>query len=160
MAWADIPDFVDGVPVASTDIAALAYNLEYIRRPASQVNTITSNLVFPITQPNWTFMGSNYEATIETTGGMVMVWLSGTMRHTGNIPGQYFHLDIEVDGVLMGNPSWGLFINSSVADGHQFTYPILGLSAGTHVFKLYYKISGGATVMTLYATHVFGVREM
>lgn len=92
---------------------------------------------------------TNLSLTITTTGGNVMVGYSGTVRI--DTVGAHVHLNVDVDGSVVAADdgivsmrSTGVTINSM-----SFVYLVTGLSAGSHTFKLQWKVS--SSTATLYA---------
>ncbi|MGB1285072.1 MAG: hypothetical protein ACPG7F_00950 [Aggregatilineales bacterium] len=92
---------------------------------------------------------TNLSLTITTTGGNVLVGFSGTARI--DTTGAHIHLNLDVDGSavatddgLVSMRSTGVTINPM-----SFTHLVTGLSAGSHTFKLQWKVS--SSTATLYA---------
>lgn len=93
--------------------------------------------------------GTNFSLTITTTGGNVLVGFSGTVRI--DTVGAHVQLNVDVDGSVVAADdgivsmrAGGVTINSM-----SFTYLVTGLSAGSHTFKLQWKVS--SSTATLYA---------
>lgn len=86
-------------------------------------------------------------ATITTTGGDVFVTFTGNFKHS---TGGQIYLDLSVDGTLQaGAPgaSEGIVAKTvtSAAPGEPlgFTWWVVGLSAGSHLFKVAWKVNSG-----------------
>jgi len=92
---------------------------------------------------------SDFSLEITTAGGDVMVGLSGgTLDNT--IAGTIVYMDVEVDGVRIGGDD-GIFGNRITDAGGKeqmsFVHLLFGLTPGTHIFKLQWKVSAGTSVM-------------
>lgn len=83
--------------------------------------------------------------TITTTGGDVLVGFSGSIEeNTGAL--EFVYLDVAVDGTRRGGDDGILMIGNTVSTEPQvmsFVYLVTGLSAGSHTFKLQWKVSAG-----------------
>jgi hypothetical protein len=111
---------------------------------------------------------TNLALTIETSGGDVLVGFHGLVGTSVTTnPMAYF--DIEVDGNLIGDDD-GIFAVRHSAGVHvaaSFVRLITGLSAGSHTFKLKWKVNGATGYLyanpgtTYYNLHPqFWVREV
>lgn len=86
---------------------------------------------------------TNLALTIITTGGNVKVYFHGSF-YQGS--GEYA-LDVAVDGVRHGSDDGILVFSGGVNIAQSFTRLIEGLAAGSHTFKLQWKISAGTATM-------------
>lgn len=91
--------------------------------------------------------GGNFNLSIETTGGDVLVGFIGSIRVLTSSGDDFLWLNVLVDttdvaaddGVLVYSPS-----NNDVAV-ISFVYLVTDLSAGTHSFKLRWRVNSGRT---------------
>lgn len=92
---------------------------------------------------------TNLSATITTAGGNVLVGFTCVVDNNG---ANYNYLNLDVDGATVVGDD-GLVVTQEGAAGERqqavFTFLVTGLSAGSHTFKLQWKVSAGTA--TLYA---------
>lgn len=83
--------------------------------------------------------------TIVTSGGDVLVGFAGSLLGTSRA-----YLDVAVDGVAFGGDDGIMLVqNTGASVGASFVILVTGLAAGSHTFKLQYKVDSGSA--TLYA---------
>lgn len=150
--WTLMNDLTTGDLVTEADMDALRGNLEYlldpnhqlIRRDAGTYSTTSTSFVD--VDP------TNLALTLETHGGPVLVSLTGA--GSMNSIGALTYFDVEVDGVRAGSSSAsgaGLIAYTSPAASTQqnvsFSFLVTGLAAGTHTFKLQWRVSSTTTYL-------------
>ena len=153
--WTLMNDLSTGDLVTEADMDALRGNLEYlldpnhqrIRRDDAGDYATTSTVFVDVDATHLTL-------TLETHGGPVLVFLTGTASMSG--VGSLTYFDVAVDGVRAGTPSAsgaGLTTFTSPAASTQhnvsFSFLVTGLAAGVHTFKLQWRV--GSTTGYLYA---------
>ena len=120
-------------------LAAASY-----KRPPSTGNYTTTSTTFADVD------GSNTNLTISTGAHRVMIMFTGTAKNSTNTFSVYF--DVDIDGTRFGNGDAGIIrIQSAPAGGlhnASFTVVTSALSAGSHTFKLRWRVDGNtATIM-------------
>ena len=121
-------------------------NLTVLKDPASEMSELTQ---YSTTSTSWTDVdGTNLSFTITTEGGDVIIGFSGTgQAGAGGQTTAYF--DVDIDGTRMGGDDGLIFESGNSATNeemyHNLSFVLLkeGLSAGSHTFKLQWKVSGG-----------------
>lgn len=88
----------------------------------------------------------DFVLTITTNGGDVLVHFHGNVYNTG--ANGVSQLDVEVDGTRIGYASGMMYAQEGNSESTTFTRLITGLSAGSHTFKLQWKVLAGTGVLT------------
>lgn len=104
-----------------------------------------------ITSNSATFVdvdGTNFSLQITTVGGDVFVHFHGTVFHSaGAGSNKRVFFDVDVNGARTGGDDGIMSVTISSGDPDEcavtFTRLITGLGAGTHTFKLQWKMSAG-----------------
>jgi hypothetical protein len=126
-------------------------NLEYLKTPPADAYILNESGDYSTTSTSFVNVdGTKLALTIATAGGDVLVGFSGIASNTSG--GGRVYLDVEVDTVRTGGDDGLVLITSSSASHAQnitFLKLVQGLSAGSHTFKLQYKVSTGTG--TIYA---------
>lgn len=91
--------------------------------------------------------GTNLSITINSATGRAWVTFHGTLYSNGDVSA-LGRLDVTVDGTRIGGTD-GLATQfwTTAAAHMQIHHPVLGLTPGSHTFKLQWKIGGGAAYM-------------
>lgn len=149
--WTAVPFTVSNLNTQIRD------NLEALKNPPSEYynadessNYSTTSLTF--TNVDGTDTEGKFRHTITTAGGDVFVHLHCNVITSAGADRVFF--DVTVDGTAIGGTDGiiGAAVPGTTAPGIpvSFTRLIPGLSAGSHVFRLQWKVDSGTTV-TLYA---------
>lgn len=155
MAWATPKiDWSNGELVTATDLNAIGENLAGLQNRATAVG-ITTRWIESRTTTFADVDSDNFNLTITTMGGDVLVAFSGSVDHDEDARGYY---DIEVDGTRLGASS-GIRQDKKIDQVVvTFTHLIQGLDAGSHTFKLQWRTNTGELEMAPYSQ--FWVREL
>src|SRR5260221_5905875 len=154
MPWTTPPTFTPGQVVTATDLNSyLRDNPSYLLgRPNSAIRR--NNGSDYTTSPS-SFVdidGTNLAITFVLSGTAVLITFAGALRTAA--ARQQADFDVTVDGVRYGLGNNGLISinipNASVDNLVSFAVLVSGLAAGTHTFKLQWKVSG--STLTLRAT--------
>jgi hypothetical protein len=152
--WTAMNDLSTGDLVTEADMDAIRGNIEYLLDP-NHARTRRDTASYTTTSTTFVDVdATNLAISLETHGGPVLVSVAGAASMTG--VGALTYFDLEVDGVRQGSASGsgaGLVAFTSPAASHQhnisLAHLVTGLAAGTHTFKLQWRVS--ATTATLYA---------
>lgn len=166
MAWTEIATLTQGQVITHTILNQMNDNIEYLRQPNDAVSTIIGTVT--TTSATLVSMGTDFEKTIVTYGGPVLVLLTGPVKVTGaDVQGTF---DIEVNSVLIGGAGISFFVGETNAGtfvnrpAYNCTigYLIDGLSAGTYTFKMMWAVAATGTLQlgTGGVANRFIVREM
>ncbi|MCY4071253.1 MAG: hypothetical protein OXG60_08130 [Chloroflexi bacterium] len=153
MAWTTPKtDWETGALVSPGDLNAVSENLAELDRVRKTIAAHTTKADISIPNSS-TFVdiGNNFNLTITTAGGDVLVHFHGT------VTAHDFKLDLDIDGTRQGDADHGLRRGGGHADNElvNFTRLVQNLSAGSHTFKLQ-----GKHDTTLRAGAQFWVREI
>jgi len=131
---ADIVDNLDALKDPPTDHYELDEVSDYTTSSTSFTDVDATNLAMSVT----------------TTGGDVIVEFHGTMMVNATY---FFMLDIDVDGSREGGDDGILSFENASGEVKpvSFSRLITGLAAGSHTFKLQWKVMNGAATVTLSA---------
>lgn len=145
-------------------------NLDALKNPPTAVyESIGRSTDFSTTSTSFTDVGAEMELTITTTGdgaggnGDVFVWLLGALYSSTAIR---IYFRVLMDGAVQ-NADDGLLVSEGTGlRPISFLIPIRGIAAGSHSFKLQWKVSSGTGVLCANAgtstrdiKAQFGVRE-
>ena len=151
MAWTTPKtDWETGELVAASDMNEIGENLATLKQPATAVYTTTENIT-DRSRNSFADVDSNFNLTLITTGGDVMVHFHGSLSYGDR------KFDVEVDGSRIGDSNHGLWSTHPHDYQVSLTHLIQGLSAGSHTFKLQSK---GGDSRTLRTGTQFWVREI
>ncbi len=128
----------------------LVDNLDYLNnRPSDEY---TADEVSDYTTTSTTFVdvdATNFSLTIETNGGDVRVGFRGNVAYASQNLEVYF--DVVVDGTPVGGDDGlnGQRVTLGLAPGFNVSFDayITGLSAGSHTFKLQWKVSRDTAIL-------------
>lgn len=146
MSWTT-PKTWTSEPLTSLDLnTQLRDNLEALKDPPTASYTLNETSNYTTTSTAFVDIDATRLAlTITTSGGDVMAHFHGVI---GAAAGRV-NLDLDVDGVRHAGDD-GLTRLDTITAPVSFTRLIRGLSAGTHTFRLQWRVSSGANA-TLYA---------
>lgn len=126
-------------------------NLEYLKSPVTALYNVNEASNYSTTSTSFVDVdGTDLALTIVTTGGDVMVGFCASFINSTADARTYF--DIAVDGTRKAGDdglAMGEAESANAMESVGFVYLIRGLSAGSHTFKLQWKVSAGTS--TLYA---------
>lgn len=136
-------------------------NLTALKEPPTGVYNAQEGTDLSITSTTWADLdgtADKFNKTITTTGGDVLVSLRAAgIVTTGN---NILYLDVSIDGVAEGVTTFGsaeglhaVYFNNAGANVEAsvaFLHLCTGVSAGSHAFKIRYKVATGANAITLY----------
>ena len=130
--------------VDADDMNAIGDNLVALKAPPS-AQYIQSAADYTTTSTSFVDVdATNMAHTITTTGGDVLIGGILPMTNTVSIANVYF--DVTVDGVRMGGTD-GLVVQTVPTALHAYVVSFMlfktGLSAGSHTFKLQWKVNSG-----------------
>lgn len=138
--WTAVPFSVSNLNTQIRD------NFIALKDPPSAVYNVDESSDLALASTSWADVdgtSGKFNLSITTNGGDVMVGLHVTGAVTAAL---VIYLDIMVDGVAIGGNEGiiGKFIGAAatVVDGEIGFFRIIeGLAAGSHIFKLRYKVS-------------------
>lgn len=147
MAWTTPKTWVNNEPLTASDLNThLRDNLNALKAPPAAQYTLDESSNYTTTGSSFVNIdGTKLSLTIVTSGGDVLIGFTGSVNPGGFIT--YF--DVEMDGTRIGGNDGILAVASSNVTPIPLVYLKTGVSAGSHMFKLQWKTSGGTT--TLYA---------
>lgn len=141
--WTTMNDLATDDLVTEADMDAIRGNIEYLLDPNKAVVLRNNGGVYSTTSTSFVDVdGTNVKVTLTTNGGPVLILASGAYNgSTGAILG----FDIDVDGARVGNGyTYGLlYVYADSNEYRLMSLPVLvtGLSAGSHTFKLQWKVN-------------------
>jgi hypothetical protein len=149
MPWTTPKTWVNSEPLTAVDLNThLRDNLNALHAPPSaayQLNETANYTTTSTTFVNVDNTDGKLSLTLTTTGGAVMIGFFGYAYASGNTG----FLDVELDGTRIGGDDGLVVFYNNIATT-SFVLLKTGLSAGSHTFKLQWKVAGGGTA-TLYA---------
>lgn len=144
--WTTPKTWSTGEALSASDMNThIRDNLSALKAPPT--DSYVCNEVADYTSSQTSFVdvdASNLALTITTTGGDVMI---GFHAYTYN-PSGVTYFDVDLDGVRIAGDD-GMIATVSGYQTVSFVRLVTNLDAGTHTFKLQWKVSGGT--VTLYA---------
>ncbi|MCY4073757.1 MAG: hypothetical protein OXG60_20890 [Chloroflexi bacterium] len=151
-------DWNNGELVTAADINAIGENLAALKQPATAAYTTTAEIIGRT--ETFADVHSNMRLTLATTGGDVLVHFHGSMEKVDHSL-TMLYCDIDIDGTRQGG-EFG--ISRAYIDANDravsFTHLIQNLSAGSHIFRLQWKVQYGTVGVRLFAGAQFWVREI
>ena len=150
MTWTTPRTWVTGEVLTATDLNThLRDNLDALKAPPTAHNELDESSNYTTTSVTFVDIdATNLSLTIETTGGDVLVGFVGSVMHSTS--GAVVLLDLDVDGSRLADDDGFLGVrptNSSTSGNVSFVYLVTGLSAGSHTFKLQWRVTGGTATM-------------
>lgn len=144
MAWTTPRTWAVGEAITADLLNThLRDNLSELKDPPSASYALDESSDYTTTSTSFVDVdATNLSFTINTTGGDVMAHFHGTVDGLGAYS---YYFDIDVDGTRIGLDD-GIYEtqhSSAAANGLSFTRLITGLAAGSHTFKLQWKVEGG-----------------
>jgi hypothetical protein len=148
MGWTE-PKTWTAEPLVATDLNThLRDNLNELKDPPTAHYELNESADYSTTSTTFVNVdGTKLSLTITTSGGDVMVAFHGYVRPGNN--GDQLYLDVEMDGARIGGDD-GIIAAMRAASGStptripmSFVRLITGLAAGSHTFKLQWKVSAG-----------------
>jgi hypothetical protein len=148
MSWTQPKTWTNEPLVAGDLNTHLRDNLEALKEPPSASYTLNESADYSTTSTSFGNVdGTKLSLTITTSGGDVLVAFHGYVRAGTNADQLY--LDVEMDGARLGGDD-GIIAANRAASGSNPTRGAIGfvrlitdLAAGSHTFKLQWKVSGG-----------------
>jgi len=156
MAWTTPKDWETDELVTAGDLNThVRDNLAALKNPPSAHFEANESANYTTTSASFADVDATAgkcSLTITTSGGDVLVHFHGTVEHSAG--GIGIHFDVYVDsGDIGGNDGIVRVRSANAADAMcvSFTRLIAGLSAGSHTFKLRWKLSTASGTGTLFA---------
>ena len=153
MVWTP-PKTWSNEPLIAGDMNThLRDNLSILKDPPSDAYTIDDSADYTTNSTSFIDVDGNFELTIETGGGDVMIGFCAMVLM--NTSSTVVSFDVDIDGVRHGGDDGitGIsFYNSGAFAKYPVSFVILveGLDEGSHTFTLQWKCSAANTA-TLYA---------
>ena len=151
MAWTTPKtDWVLGELATQSHLNDIGNNLAALKDPPSDNYELDEGSDYSTSSTTFVDVdGTNLALTINTNGGDVLVHFHGMIGKAA--ASHYWYFDVEVDGTRIGGDDGiiGQLESTNSRDPVSFTRLITGLAAGSHTFKLQWKVN--ANSITLYA---------
>lgn len=143
MVYSPIDDFVALELLTAEDLNHMIDNIEALKDPPSAEYTANEASDYTTTSASFVDVDStNLSLTITTAGGDVMVGFHGGVEANGGT-NPLVHFEVLVDGVQHAGNDGIIFTRLVNLRIISFVRLITGLSAGSHTFKLQWKVNGG-----------------
>lgn len=148
MAWTTPRTWVTGELVTATIMNThIRDNLNALKAPPTDSHVVNEASDYTTTSTSFVDVdATDLALTITTTGGDVLVHFHGSVYRNGGSSRMVF-LDVDVDGARTAGDD-GIVATMADTDlkphAIGFTRYISGLSAGSHTFKLQWKVDGAA----------------
>jgi hypothetical protein len=145
--WTTPKTWSTGEALSASDMNThIRDNLGALKAPPTAAYTCDEVGDYATTQTTFVDVDvSNLALTITTTGGDVMVGFHGHIYANGGI----CNLDVTVDGAREAGDDGITAVHAAFREAVSFVRLITDLDAGSHTFKLQWKVSAGTA--TLYA---------
>jgi hypothetical protein len=148
MSWTQPKTWTNEPLVAGDLNTHLRDNLEALKEPPTASYVLNESSDYSTTSTSFGNVdGTKLSLTITTSGGDVLIGFYGTFKPGNNANIGY--LDVEMDGLRIGGDD-GLIAVERAATGAtpnrlpiSFVRLVTGLAAGSHTFKLQWKVNGG-----------------
>jgi hypothetical protein len=148
MSWTEPKTWTNEPLVAGDLNTHLRDNLEALKEPPTAHYELNESADYSVTSTSFVNVdGTKLSLTISTSGGDVMLAFHGFVRAGTNSDTLYF--DVEMDGARIGGDD-GIIAAMRAASGGtptripvSFVRLVTSLAAGSHTFKLQWKVSGG-----------------
>lgn len=134
----------------------LKTNILALKDPPSDNYEANEGANYTKTGGSWGDVDTDFNHSITTTGGAVLLSFTGNVEPSGAVPSLAF-FDVSVDGTRIVNQSdAGLAVALGAFAGGtivlvSFSYLVTGLSAGAHTFNLQWSGNDGLSFITMYA---------
>lgn len=158
MAWTDPRTWVAGEFVTASLLNThLRDNLNALKSPPTQVQNVNDTADYSTTSTTFVDVdATDVKCTITTAGGRVMVGFCGMVRFDNNAASPHRgYFDLDVDGTRLGGDDGLVGLGTLTTDEPilpvSFVVLTSELSAGSHTFKLQWKVSLSSNSLTLYA---------
>lgn len=161
MPWNDVKDWLVAEPLTADDMNDyVSANLEYLftrNRAQDRLNEASDYTTTSTTFS--TIDATTLSQTITTYGGDVLVCFVGSCQVSNSVAAQHGSVFFEllVDGAAYAGND-GLFglcsqLSTKIGGNASFSALVRGLSAGSHTFRLRWKVAAasGTTTATLFA---------
>jgi hypothetical protein len=149
MSWTEPKTWTNEPLVAGDLNTHLRDNLEALKEPPCAHYELNESGDYGVTSTSFVNVdGAKLALSITTSGGDVMVAFHGFVRAGTNSDTLY--MDVDLDGIARIGGDDGIIAVMRAASGGSptripisFVRLVTGLAAGTHVFTLQWKVSGG-----------------
>jgi len=161
MAWTTPRTWVTGELITATLMNAhIRDNLSALKDPPTDEAVRTGVADYTTTSTSFVDVdATNLALTITTAGGDVMVGMTGTLTNTDATYMTFF--DVDVDGTREGGVNGITHGHGTSPKPVGFVWMVRGLSAGTHTFKLQWRVNGGTGYLYAHdSTIQFWAREV
>lgn len=135
----------DQLVTASDLNTHLRDNLEFLKDPPTTAALLNESANYSTTSTTFVNVdATKLTLTLTTSGGAVLIGFSGMCLNSGGTFAIYF--DVDIDGARFAGDDG--ITGSAAAAVEHFAFAILktGLAAGTHTFKLMWRVSAGTGV--------------
>jgi hypothetical protein len=151
MPWTTPKTWVNNDPLTASDMNThIRDNLNALKAPPTAQYTANEASNYQTTGTTFASVdATNLNLSITTTGGDVLIGFHGTALNSTTGVTMF---DVLLDNTTRLGGDDGFFSTGGTANLYQvasFVHLVTGLSAGTHNFKLQWRVSSGTT--TLYA---------
>lgn len=168
--WTTPKTWNTGDPLTAADLNThVRDNLEYLKDKPSAAYRADESSDYSTTSTSFVNVdAAKFALAITTKGEDVLIGFLGSLVQSSASNAMY--LDIQVDSTRLGLDD-GLLVlypnSTAVRQSAGFVYLLRGLAAGTHTFRLQWKVSGGTATLhagagtASYDTHPeFWVKEI
>jgi hypothetical protein len=142
-------DWVEGEIVDAEDMNVIGADLTLLRTPPSASVDLNESADYTTTSTAFVDINATkLSHTITTSGGDVLVTFAGSALNS-HVAGANVLFDVTVDSVRAGGDD-GIFMATGFANlaaNISFAYWIKGLAAGSHTFRLQWKVSAGTAIL-------------
>jgi hypothetical protein len=149
MSWTTPRTWVNNEALTASDMNThIRDNLAALKSPPTAQYTANEGSNYTVTTTTFVSIdATNLSLNITTSGGDVMIGFHGTMMNSGG----YIMVDVLVDNIarLGGDDGFVHLAATSAVHPVGFVHLVTGLSAGSHNFKLQWRVNSGTG--TLYA---------
>lgn len=141
MAWNGLFSWIAGNPIRAQQLTDYVNaNLDYLLKP-NQIRRQEANGSHNTTSTSFVSVTSNWQASITTNGGHILMMVSGHLAVTGS-GANTAEIRIDIDGSTQITA-----VRTKVSTPFGFAYLLDGLSAGSHTFTLQWKTTGGTATI-------------
>ena len=152
MAWTTPKDWTTDELVTASDLNThLRDNLNALKSPPSAHFEANESSDYATTSGSFADVDATagkMSLTITTNGGDVLVHFHGSVEHSAG--GVGIHFDVAVDGTRTAGDDGIVRVRAQTSTDTMavsFTRLIAGLIAGSHTFKLQWKVAGGTATL-------------
>ncbi len=161
MTWTAPKTWAADELVTATDFNThLRDNLLALKQPPSQQIVRLNTSSYTTTSTAFvTVDDTNLKITLTTAGGDVLIWFNAV----ANTSGAYsLMLTLSIDGVDQGPANGLTYVYGTGITPLSFVLLASGISAGEHLYRLRFRVSGGTgtLISTANMPVIFGVREV